>query len=121
MDGSIALVEFSKQFRSARRNSFNYAQIEVGLKISTRAVLLELVPQLLDGRAVAGTAAAVDGGRGVVVDGQPPEHGAQGALAAGLLLLLLEELVAVPVDEVERGDGRVPDLAQPREDLGNGA
>ena len=58
---------------------------------------------------------------GVVVDGQPPEHGAQGALAAGLLLLLLEELVAVPVDEVERGDGRVPDLAQPREDLGNGA
>ena len=94
---------------------------EARLDLRLGAVLLELAPQILDGRAVAGTAAAVDGGRGVVVDGQPPEHGAQGALATGLLLLLLEELVAVPVDEVERGDGRVPDLAQPREDLGNGA
>ena len=33
LDESIALVEFSKQSRRVRRNPFNYAHIEVGLKI----------------------------------------------------------------------------------------
>jgi len=33
LDESIALVEFSKKGRRVRRNTFNYAHIEVGLKI----------------------------------------------------------------------------------------
>ena len=33
LDGSIALVEFSKHNERFRRNPFNYAHIEVGLKI----------------------------------------------------------------------------------------
>jgi len=33
LDESIALVEFSKHSRRVRRNPFDYARIEVGLKI----------------------------------------------------------------------------------------